>query len=266
MIGRIRPGYLASEKLFFTRCMFRRQYYPALFSALTMALADIADAVMVGHRMGPVGLAAIAFALPVFMVYYVIAYSFGLGASIRYAGEMSDGREARALAGIQGVLITLAVLGLGIVVFGNLWLRALLRMLGADPANARLFSIALIYLQLLLDAAPLFFVAYSLEYYMRNAEMEREASVSASVGECLRYHAECGACAVLQSRRAGRRTCDTVGRRHHHRHGVLLPVETPRPVVHASHKAGFRRPFARIPHGLRFLRVLCLCDGDYTDQ
>ena len=62
----------------FTKQMFMRQYLPAISSALVLSVADMADALVVGNRMGAVGLAAIAFAIPVFMIYNVIAHSFGL--------------------------------------------------------------------------------------------------------------------------------------------------------------------------------------------
>ena len=167
---------------FFTRRMFWRQYIPALVSAMTLAVGDIADAVVVGNRMGAVGLAAIAFALPVFMVYNVVMHSFGLGGSIRYAGKMSRGEEEAAVRGFRGVLYCLVLIGAAIAVAGNLLLRPLLRVLGADPAKTLLFATTATYVRLVLWAAPLFFTAYSLGYYMRNADLEREASLSASVG------------------------------------------------------------------------------------
>lgn len=48
----------------FTGRIFRRMWGPAIISSAGWALSDIADAVVVGQRMGAVGLAAIALILP----------------------------------------------------------------------------------------------------------------------------------------------------------------------------------------------------------
>lgn len=171
-----------SESYFFTRRMFRRQYLPAIVSALTLSASDMADAVVVGNSIGLVGLAAMAFALPVFMVYNVIMHSFGLGGSIRYAGQMAKGEEEKATAGFRGVIYCLVLIGLLIALLGNLLIHPVIRVLGADPDNLALFSATGTYVRLLLASAPLFFLSYSTGYYMRNADMEKEASICASIG------------------------------------------------------------------------------------
>ena len=182
MNGSKRTDSRRQEDYFFTRRMFRRQYIPALISALTLAASDVADAVVVGNSMGLAGLAAMSFALPVFMVYNVLMHSFGLGGSIRYAGLMARGEEEKAAAGFRGVVYCLLALGLLIAGAGNMLLHPLIRLLGAQPESAQLFEATETYVRLLLIAAPMFFTAYSLGYYMRNADMEKEASVCASVG------------------------------------------------------------------------------------
>ena len=176
---------LRSDGYFFTRRMFKRQYIPAVISAATLAASDVADAVVVGNRMGMVGLAAMAFVLPVFMIYNVIMHSFGLGGSIRFSDQMARGEERKAVSGFQGVVSCLVMLGIGIAALGNVLLVPIERLLGADPANTVLFSTTGVYLRLILGAAPLFFIAYSLGYYMRNADMEKEASICASTGNII---------------------------------------------------------------------------------
>ena len=171
-----------ADDYFFTRKMFQRQYLPALLSALTLTASDVADAIVVGNSIGVVGLAAMAFALPVFMVYNVIMHSFGLGGSIRYAGQMARAEEDRAAAGFQGVMATVVLIGLGIAALGNVLLQPLTALLGADPASQVLFEATGTYVRLLLVSAPLFFISYSLAYYMRNADLEKEASFCASAG------------------------------------------------------------------------------------
>ena len=65
----------------FTGRIFRRMWGPAIISSAGWALSDIADAVVVGQRMGAVGLAAIALILPVYMINCMFAHGLGLGGS-----------------------------------------------------------------------------------------------------------------------------------------------------------------------------------------
>ena len=171
-----------SDESYFVRRMFLRQYIPALLSALTLTASDIADAVVIGNSMGLVGLAAMAFALPIFMIYNVIMHSFGLGGSIHFATRMARGEEQAAGEGFRGVFRALVLIGLALAGLGNLLIHPLLQALGADPGNAVLFSAARTYIRLLLASAPFFLIAYGLGYYMRNAGLEKEASLCASVG------------------------------------------------------------------------------------
>lgn len=178
----VQSDALRSDGDFFTRRMFRRQYLPALISAVTLAASDMADAVVLGNSLGMIGLAAMAFALPIFMVYNVIMHSFGLGGSIRYAGQMALGEEKKATEEFRGVIYCLVLIGVLIAVLGNVLLRPLVQLLGANPDNAELFRATGSYVRILLAASPLFFLAYSLGYYMRNADLAKEAGICASVG------------------------------------------------------------------------------------
>ena len=87
---RVRRPIEGAADAYFTRRMFLRQYFPALASAAALTVADMADAIVVGNRMGAVGLAALSFALPIFMIYNVIMHSLGMGGSILYASLMAN--------------------------------------------------------------------------------------------------------------------------------------------------------------------------------
>ncbi len=166
----------------FTKQMFTRQYFPALSSALVLSVADMADALVVGNRMGSVGLAAIAFAIPIFMIYNVISHSFGLGGAVVFSKKMADGHENEATSDYKGVLVTLFVLGLLFAVIGNVFTGTFARLLGANPSNQELFTATVTYLRFLFAAAPFCFFGYTVGYYMRNDDLYKEASVAAQIG------------------------------------------------------------------------------------
>ncbi len=166
----------------FTMQMFTRQYLPALSSALVLSVADMADALVVGNRMGATGLAAIAFAIPIFMIYNVIMHSFGLGGAVVFSQKMSSGQEEEAKRDFHGVLTTILVLGILFAVFGNIFVSFVAGFLGATPDNAELFAATIIYLRLLFAAAPFFFFAYTVGYYMRNDDLFKESSMASQMG------------------------------------------------------------------------------------
>ena len=80
----------------FTARMFRGLWVPAMLSSLGWALSDMADAVVVGQRLGAVGLAAIGLILPVYMINCMFAHGLGLGGSVRYSRLLSQGKTQEA--------------------------------------------------------------------------------------------------------------------------------------------------------------------------
>lgn len=170
---------------YFTRHMFRRQYFPALFSMVTLAVGDVADALVIGNRMGTIGLAAIALALPLYMVYYVLMHSFGLGGSIRYSGQMAKGKTAEALAGFQGIICVMISAGIGVFFLGSVFRKPLLLLLGVMPENAVLYDAAERYVRLLLFAAPFYMFSAGIGYFMRNSDLEKEAGIGSAAGNIL---------------------------------------------------------------------------------
>ena len=64
--------------------MFRRLFWPTLFSSIGLALGDIADALFVGIRIGRVGLATMSLVAPVYMLYNVLDVGIAVGASVHY--------------------------------------------------------------------------------------------------------------------------------------------------------------------------------------
>lgn len=169
-------------KEYFTGKMFFRQFFPATVSAVGLALGDMADAIVVGQSMGVTGLAAISLALPVFMVFNVLMHGLGIGGSIRFATLSAEGKKEEAIRSFQGIMTAAAAISIGIAVLGNLFMDRLLFLLGADPADALLYAASRTYVRITVAGTPLFFLAYILNYYLRNDDCERIASVGFTVG------------------------------------------------------------------------------------
>ena len=166
----------------FTVRIFRRMWGPAIISSAGWALSDIADAVVVGQRMGAVGLAAIALILPVYMINCMFAHGLGLGGSVRYSRLLGEGKPGEAVESFNQVVSGALALSILTGILGNVFMTPLLAVLGTVPADGALFEATRSYLAVLVSATPLFYMSNILNYYLRNDDSEKIAGVGSVAG------------------------------------------------------------------------------------
>ena len=153
-----------------------------MLSSLGWALSDMADAVVVGQRLGTVGLAAISLILPVYMVNCMFAHGLGLGGSVRYSRLLGEGRTAEAADSFHGVFGLALLFSVATAVLGSVFIEPLLALLGTRPADGALYTATKDYLQILVAATPLFYLSNILNYYLRNDGSQRRAGVGSVAG------------------------------------------------------------------------------------
>ena len=166
----------------FTGKMFRRLWIPAMFSSLGWALSDMADAVVVGQKLGTVGLAAIGLILPVYMINCMLAHGLGLGGSVRFSRLLAQGDTDGALAHFNGVFYLTLILSVSTAILGSLFIRPLLGLLGTRPSDGALYRATYDYLQILVASTPLFYISNIFNYYLRNDADQRRAGIGSVVG------------------------------------------------------------------------------------
>lgn len=176
---RLRP---ITEHDRFTGPMYRRLWAPAMASSLGWVLSDMADAVVVGQKLGAVGLAAIGLVLPVYMINCMIVHGLGLGGCVRYARLLGEGKPDEAAAGFAQVFCLALALSCLTAVAGSFLLTPLLKLLGTTPADGALYAATRDYLQILAAATPLFYLSNLFNYYLRNDGSQRWAGVGSIVG------------------------------------------------------------------------------------
>ena len=163
-----------------------RCYYKALpfewLAAFSLALGDMADALVMGQSMGASGLAAVTLALPVFMVINLIMHGMGAGGSVHFSKLLGSGDCNGAKRSFSQVFQGALVLGVFLVVVGNLFLNPLMLVLGTSPDDGFVYHASSTYVRMILTAMPLFFASYILNYYLRNDENQKLASVGFAVG------------------------------------------------------------------------------------
>lgn len=169
----------------FTPHMFRRLLVPSLLSSAGLAFADMADAVVIGRKMGAVGLAAISLSLPLYMVFNVLMHGLGIGGSVRFSQLMGEGRKEEAVRSYNRVMqagILFSVMTAAVV---NLFPEFFLSVLGTIPSDGALFEASRSYVCMIALGAPLFFINYMLNYFLRNDNCERLAGVGFLIGNAV---------------------------------------------------------------------------------
>lgn len=166
----------------FTPRMFRRLLIPSLASSFGLALADMADAVVVGQRMGAVGLAAISLSLPLYSVLNLFMHGLGLGGSVRYSQLLGEGKSQEAVDCFNRTMQAGLLVSVLIAAFVNLFPQTTLGLLGTTPADGELYRASKSYLCVIALGAPLFFLNYMLNYFLCNDDNQRLASVGFLLG------------------------------------------------------------------------------------
>ncbi len=166
----------------FTGKMFGRLWAPAMVSSAALAIADMADAIVVGQRLGATGLAAISLALPVYMAINVLVHGMGIGGSVKYSKLLGEGKRGEAQSCFSQILEAAFLGSLVLAVLGNLFLEPLLAVLGAVREDGALFMASRDYVRIILCGMPVLFVSYILNYFLRNDDNQKLASIGFSIG------------------------------------------------------------------------------------
>jgi len=103
---------------------------PALVASLSTVAYSLVDAVFIG-RLGTSALGAISVAFPLFSVIGGIGLAFGIGAGSFIARSLGRGEKSQADRTASTALVSVLLLGALIGIVGNLFLKPLLRILGA---------------------------------------------------------------------------------------------------------------------------------------
>ena len=162
--------------------MFYRVLWPALISAVALAIADIADALVVGAKVGEKGLAAIGIVTPVYMIYNLIGYGFSTGGCVTHGKLTSAARNEDALCHFRTLTVWLLGISAVIAIGGNLLMKPLLALLGADGSRPELLALCEEYARPMIAAAPIFMLNFILYDFVRCDDGVRLASLGFSLG------------------------------------------------------------------------------------
>lgn len=165
----------------FSGKMFARLLAPSMVSALGLAVGDMADAIVIGQRMGATGLAAVSLALPVFMVINVLVHGLGIGGSVKYSKYLGEGKTEEAVDNFNQILMAGILVSTILAATGNLFLPQWMRLLGVTKTDGVLFEVSSEYVRTIVTGMPVLFISYLLNYYLRNDDNQKLASFGFTV-------------------------------------------------------------------------------------
>ena len=157
-----------TDKGYFTRSMFFRSVLLSPFAGLGLALAEIGDAIIVGHGIGMPAIAAVGYLSPLFLLISFIAFGMSTGGAIFYNDFMNEGKKDKAL----DIFNTFVVVALIISIFIPLIILPMqdsfLQLLGADPKDGKVYDMAKSYLFFIVLGGPFEIISEVLSAYLRN--------------------------------------------------------------------------------------------------
>lgn len=154
---------------------------PAIIGMLVNAIYNVVDRMFIGNApgLGSVGLAGITITYPVTLVLMAIALMVGVGGATKFSISLGRGKREDA-ADFQGNALMLAViLGLAFMLFGNLLMDPILKVLGASD---KVMPYATDYLSIILFGAVFQSVAMCGNNFSRAQGNPKNAMISMMIG------------------------------------------------------------------------------------
>ncbi len=160
------------KKDYFVSKMYHKLLIPSVLSNLGFAVAEIADSLVLGRRMGAAGLATIALCLPFYMLVTVLMDGLGIGGSVKFGQSLGAGDKKNAIDVFNRIWQTTLVAGILIAVLANLFLEPLLTLLGAGRPGTQLYIASEQYIRTLAVGTPLLMLNMIFANFLRNDNQE----------------------------------------------------------------------------------------------
>ena len=170
------------KKDYFIPKMYRRLLIPSLFSSLGFAFADMADAFVLGQRIGETGLAAISIVLPVFMLINIFMDGFGIGGSIRFSQLLGEGKREDAVGCFNRIWTVVLFVGIALGLLANLFAPQILSLLGARESDSELYAACESYMRIIALGSPALMLNIVFSNFLRNDDNAGLAAVGFLIG------------------------------------------------------------------------------------
>ena len=144
---------------------FVRYLIPSMVGMLLMAINIVVDGIMVGNRLGPVALAGVGIAAPVYSIFVAMSLWIGIGAATRYSGAMGEKRLDKARIIFTHAIVSIFGITVIIGLISYLFRTELAYLLGA---NAETFPYVAGYMNVMLLFGFIFTIENAFSILVRN--------------------------------------------------------------------------------------------------
>ncbi|UJL46731.1 MATE family efflux transporter [Virgibacillus sp. NKC19-16] len=155
--------------------VFFKYLIPSLTGMMLMALNIVVDGIMVGNRLGPVALAGVGIASPVFTIFIAMSLWIGIGGATLFSQEMGAKKPRRAQFIFTHSMVLIAVFTIVIGLSAFVFQEQLAYMLGA---NEDTFPFTIDYLHIMLLFGFVFTVENALSTFVRNDQNPNLAMIA----------------------------------------------------------------------------------------
>lgn len=145
--------------------LFLRYAVPQMLGLLFNSVYLIVDGIFIGNRLGRDAMAAAAIAVPFIEVMIAISLAVSSGAGAVLSGCLGRGEREQAIKTCNTAIRILGIIGLLIMLLGNLFIHPIAEMLGATPD---IHTKAVSYLRYIVTFAPFLLFSFLLGGLVRN--------------------------------------------------------------------------------------------------
>lgn len=173
------------KETFFTKNIFYRFFFPGVISSLCLAVANLADALFVGIRLGDQALAAIGLVSPIWMVFNILDIGLAVGGAVTFTRLLGEGHAKQAVGVFAQLLTCTLLVSVALGALGVLFLKPTLVLLGADPSQGAVYEMTQDYVLRLFLSTPLYFLNFLFYQFVRCDDGEKLAGFGLAVANLL---------------------------------------------------------------------------------
>lgn len=159
--------------------LFVRYAVPQMIGLLFNSIYLIVDGVFIGNRLGREAMAAAAVSVPFIEILLSIAMAVASGAGIMISSHLARKEKSEAVRIFNTAILLLGVIGLSIVVLGNVFIDPLANILGSTP---QIHTDATKYLRYIVTFSPFLLYSFLLGGIVRNDGRPRLAMFALAFG------------------------------------------------------------------------------------
>ena len=147
------------------RQVFLYYLFPSICGTMVTSIYVLADTIIIGQRLGAVGLAALNIALPVYNIFFGMGLLCGVGGSVLMSISRGKGKKEEGDAFFSTALLFTFILWILSLVFCSIFMEDIAWLLGATEET---FPYIMDYIPYIIWGMGVFFFSSFLQTFVRN--------------------------------------------------------------------------------------------------